>query len=826
MILGIIVGILIIDLGIYYIKEKNKKEEISYEDGVVCKNFFKEIEIDISSKKVTRDGKETSMIEEFDVPQELENMLFSSGEEMKKYLSNSVFDITFDNNIFKIQNPYQRKCLLVKADNIKDKVENEKILEIYPHIYIINFDTEKLTKAMYNYYKDKPYIEKIYLDEVYLDEPINDISQTVYGDAESDLKGYYTLITTKIGMDNYKNIIYENGNPKEVTVATIGYGINIENEIFNERITKKRYNYMLNNKNISETIPQGSRIAEVIVDSTTNNVKILPIVIVTEDGYTSLCAIIKALYVATKNSDVICYEIKNPQNEFINLVINEAFKANVPICTVSSSIKESYPASSGFTLVASSLDKDFNITDYSGKGSYIDFAIPSTDVEEIFNQNSSVSRWSGSHYSNAELAAIISLIKTYDKDVSILDIYNFIRNFATDLGDSGKDDLYGYGVPIFSNLKISDIDKSIPLFKEIKYDNESWELLKKVKMNVEDNIRIMSWALTKNETEPNLDEWQKMDSLTNKLEQELEITENGDYYIFVEDSAGNRSKQPFKIEKIDNIPPKITYSINKDTLNEGYVTINIEAEDEESGLSENPYSFDKINWSNENNKKIVKQNGRYKSYVKDKLENISEVEILIDFFNEEGVAEIGEGNLIQSIYVSAEWDGNTNNNIQITLNDIEKITAWQITTDSNIPTNFIEIKPETSINQETNTINNNAENTITSTNTNVNSNNNTTINNENTKSIINNNTLTTNTNSNINNTTNNIDLNRIVTITENQTTRKNDLNIITSRANQNLRDYQTIIKVSLETDKLYYMWVKDNVGNWNYQTFKIHKKQI
>ena len=75
------------------------------------------------------------------------------------------------------------------------------------------------------------------------------------------------------------------------------------------------------------------------------------------------------------------------------------------------------------TIAVSSLDRESNIADYSGKGDYIDFAAPSTDVEEIFNLNSSVSRWSGPEYSNAYIASSIALIKTYLKDATILDIY-------------------------------------------------------------------------------------------------------------------------------------------------------------------------------------------------------------------------------------------------------------------------------------------------------------------------------------------------------------------------------------------------------------------
>ena len=806
----IIIGLIVIGFAICFIKKTNKEEEISYEDGLVCKHLFKEITIDFSNQKVKRDGKKSNLKEEFNITEEMESILFSSEGEMQNFLANSVFEISYDNNIFKIQNPYQRKCIIVKADKIKDKVEGEDILEIYPNIYMINFKTEKITKLMYNYYKEQSYIEKIYLDEIYIDDPINDISQTVYGDTESDLNGYHTIIVSKVGMDNYKKIILENGNPQEVIVATIGYGIDYENKIFNDRITQKCYNFMLNNNNIKETIPQGSRIAEVIVDSTTNNVKILPLVTVTEEGYTSLSAIIKSIYVATNNSDVICFEITNPQNEFIDLVIEEAYKANIPFCTVGSSKKENYPASSQYTLVASSLDKELEISDYSGRGNYIDFAIPSTDVEEIFNQWSSVSRWSGSHYSNAELASIIALIKTYNKDATIKEIYNFIKNYAIDLGEEGKDDLYGYGVPNFSNLKISDIDKSIPIFKEVKYSNKTWERIKKVKVVMEDNIRIKSWALTKNESEPNIDEWKKIDNITHKIESELEITENGNYYLFVEDTAGNRAKQSINIQKVDNISPSITYNIDKETLSEGYVTINIGADDNESGLEDNPYSFDKINWANENNKKIVKENGRYKAYARDKLGNLKEVEIIIDCFPEEGTAEIGEGNILQSIFVSADWDGNINNNVQITLNNNLNISAWQITTENSIPNNFMEIRSQTRSNEEQNRVDTYIEENTINTNTNTNSNNitlNTTNNNSNSNTID----------------VNAINLNNIVTITDRSASKKNN---ISSRANQNIRENYITLKVSLEVDKLYYLWVKDYSGNYNYQTLKIHKKQI
>ena len=275
---------------------------------------------------------------------------------------------------------------------------------------------------MYNYYKDKQYIEKIFYDDVFIDEPINDISQTMYGETEVNLNNYHSLGATIMGLDNYHKIINENGNPSNIVIATIGYGVDYQNEFFNERIDDKFYNFILNNKDISETIPQGSRIAEVLVDSTTKNVKIMPLVTVTEEGYTSTSSIIKALSYGTYNSDVICYEQINSQNEAIDIALENCFRENTPVCSVSANNKENYPANHGMTIATSSIDRDINIAEYSGRGEYIDFTAPSTDIEEIFNKGSSVSRWSGPEYSNAQIVASIALIKTYIKDATILNI--------------------------------------------------------------------------------------------------------------------------------------------------------------------------------------------------------------------------------------------------------------------------------------------------------------------------------------------------------------------------------------------------------------------
>ena len=793
---GITIGVILIIIGIIIAIKLHQQPEISYDDGVTCKNYFKQITINLSNKEVKRDNIETSLKEEFNLSNEEENLAFSSMDEMRKLLSNSVFDISENGQTFTIKNLYQTKSIIVKSKNVKETVDREEVTQISENLYVLSFYSEKLTKAMYNYYKDKDYIEKIYYDDVTINKQINDISQTMYGGTEVDLNNHHSLGATVMGLDNYNNIINENGNPKDIVIGTIGYGINYQNEFFNERISDNYYNFVLNNKDISETIAQGSRIAEVLVDSTTNNVKIMPLVTVTEEGYTSTSSILKAIAYAAKNSDVICYELINTQSEPIDLALESCFKENVPVCSVSSnsqyetatenseeektSKEGDYPANHGMTIAVSSLDREMNLADYSGKGDYIDFSAPSTDVEEIFSNSANISRWSGAQYSNAQIAAIIALIKTYSKDATILDVYNFLRNFSEDLGDEGKDELYGYGCPKFQNLTIGDIDKTSPEFKEVTYENDTWEVVKQVKIVANDNIRMKDWAITKNENGPDDKEWNAMQAVTPDLDVSSTLTENGKYYIWIRDIAGNTATKEIQIDKIDNTPPEIAYTINKDTLAAGYVTITVTAEDSQSGLYDSPFSWDKITWSQENSTRTIKENGRYKVYAEDNLGNISEKEILVDCFPQAGTFELKDGNIITNMKVSANWIGNTNNDVEIELNKDLDIAGWQITTDENTPSEFVAVEGANVIVE----------------NNNNNSSNNTSLPNN----VV-------------------IDGNIQASNTTAQENTQPQIQVIP-------RTEPIVLHTTLDIDKTYYFWTKDSYGNTAYQAFVIHKAVI
>ena len=688
---AIVLGIIAVIVAIIFLVH-NKNNEINYEDTVTAKNLFVEMTVNLSTKETKKDNEETTFKDEFQIDDEKENLIFSSQEEFLNFFSDTTFDIEIIDGIAHIKNDYQTKKIIVEANEIKGQFINvEKTEELGNDIYILSFDTQKRTKEAFEYLSSVGWIKRIELDKVIKISNISDESQTVYEKEEKqEGENYKSYGVKAMGLDNYQNIIQENGNPSDITIATIGYGAAINNSYFDGRISEESYNFIENSPSIYETIPQGSRILEVIKESTTHNIKIMSLMIVNGENYTTLSSIVKAINYATQKSDVICYELVHEQNDFIDISLKNAFKENVPVCTVTSAEVEAdknYPANNSTTIAVTSLDKSSNITNFSGSGDYVDFAAFSTDVEEIFNTSSSVSKWSGAEYSNAHIASAIALIKTYHKEYTILEIYNMIRNYCKDLGKEGKDDQYGYGCPNFSELKISDIDKTNPEMEDVVYDNEKWEKTKEIQIKAKDQIRILGWAVTTSEDKPK--ELNKLATLSANLDIKSNIEKNGRYFVWVSDSAGNMVNKAIEISKVDNTEPKIQYTMDTSKLSlEKYVTINVTATDDESGLQEMAYSWDGINWGKDNNILKVTENGKHTIYVRDNMENIAKKEITVNSFPKEGTAIIEEGAIIKEIVVSPEWNGNINSSVRITFKDNLKVADWKITESSEVPSEY------------------------------------------------------------------------------------------------------------------------------------------
>lgn len=108
---------------------------------------------------------------------------------------------------------------------------------------------------------------------------------------------------------------------------------------------------------------------------------------------------------------------------------------------------------------------------------------------------------------------------------------------------------------------------------------------------------------------------------------ELTVTANGIYTVYVKDRAGNIANQSIEIGNIDTTVPKVILEADMTALTAGDVIVRIKAEDT-SGLAMKPYSTDRETWW-ETNTLTITMNGIYTVFVKDAVGNVANASIEI-----------------------------------------------------------------------------------------------------------------------------------------------------------------------------------------------------
>ncbi|MFR9119383.1 MAG: hypothetical protein ACLVJX_11035, partial [Merdibacter sp.] len=106
-------------------------------------------------------------------------------------------------------------------------------------------------------------------------------------------------------------------------------------------------------------------------------------------------------------------------------------------------------------------------------------------------------------------------------------------------------------------------------------------------------------------------------------EPQLTVETNGTYAVLVNDApqeAGS-ARQSVTVSCIDTRPPKVTW----EPLVDGWVssqTLRVQAEDAQSGLADEPYSFDEGRSWQCSPTRTVSENGRYTVWVRDRCGNV------------------------------------------------------------------------------------------------------------------------------------------------------------------------------------------------------------
>ncbi len=494
----------------------NSKEVSSLISDTWEEDYFGSITVDTEAGKVETDGETEKLDEVIQTPDASdgseENVTIqqhAAGEKdtaesdplLEEYIDTLPEDTLYtveetENGEYEVTAPFQTKRLIVETMQLTDDYD---ATEVYYNTElnetILEFATEEDTKEAFDAICQKYGEESCYPDEIYY---VDDI---LADDASLSSGTSYSWGTAYMGMTTLK--AQAEGKYGAVTVAILDTGIDRSNFMFQSRtISPQSYNFIDANKNVSDNHGHGTHVAGIIADSTPSNVQFLILKISNSSGYSSLLTIKTALqYALNRNVSVVNMSlgfvgVNAMSITYLDSLINRAYRNGIAISCASGNngvdVSYCYPACNSKTLAVSSFGQNERAASYSNHGSRIDFSAPGTGIVSAA-ANGFLVGMTGTSMSAPHITAAVAYLKMMQPNLSVPGVYHELQARCRDLGTPGRDEYFGWGCPILTNLLQEGILNANNVVAP--GSGTATPLLKKVK-STDDGIRV-AWGKVK-----------------------------------------------------------------------------------------------------------------------------------------------------------------------------------------------------------------------------------------------------------------------------------------------------------------------------------------
>lgn len=462
---------------------------------------------------------------------------------------------------------FSTKKILVKSSNI-DKINSakniESIVKISEDMYSIHYSSQESTELGYNELTKDDAIENVMKDyKVRALE--NDINIEALNVPEN--KQAWGIFDT--GLVNLKAKNENNKNASQIKVAVLDSGVRATHEVFKNIDTADRldlanaYNYVEKNTDIEDTYGHGTMVSGIIAEGTSNNVKIVPIKTLNNEGNGTFITVLEAMASISNKVDVINLSLGMSEkeiNETTKTYCEEFFKAfydlGIPVVCASGNKGEEdiyYPASSKYTIAVGATTINKEIASFSNYGNSLDFVapgealiLPYPTTDTYYTEEGSVHKVNnkGTSFAAPFVTSAIAMIKSENRQYTFEQIKNNLIENTEDLGVQGKDKYYGYGL---LNLNTNMFNKPVIVsFEVVDIDEQSISIT----MNAVCGNKITNWSYSNTDTKPN--EWRAYKNGSTNVFAKLTTLNNKDCYIWFKDEKGNVTGQKVYTAKINN----------------------------------------------------------------------------------------------------------------------------------------------------------------------------------------------------------------------------------------------------------------------------------
>lgn len=318
------------------------------------------------------------------------------------------------------------------------------------------FRSKKLTtEELIAYFKSKwnpIFVEPhyLYLTNELPEEPISEGTIVPNDTLYSKYQWNLPQIATESGWNVSKG-------SNDIVVAVIDTGVQIDHPDLQGRLVEG-VNVVDPSSPPEDDVGHGTHVAGIISAAVNNGegvagmtwyTKIMPIKALDSTGAGSTYSVAEGiLWAVDHGANVINMSLGNyAEAEFLHDALKYAFDRGVVLVAASgndNTDRPGFPAAYPEVLAVAATDPDQTRAEYSNYGDYIDIAAPGTSIPSTY-PGSRYAALSGTSMASPHVAALASLVRAVNPQLSNEEVMNVLRRTAKDLGQEGKDDDFGYG---------------------------------------------------------------------------------------------------------------------------------------------------------------------------------------------------------------------------------------------------------------------------------------------------------------------------------------------------------------------------------------------
>lgn len=374
-------------------------------------------------------------------------------KEVSKLAVNTLDDKNFDTEEA-LNNNYYSSRIVVKSDDVQElnlESYNPDKIVMKEDRAVLQFSNDKAAKQCADDLGKNSSVDFAEPDVLMTSQEIGSAAIAT----ELSTSGDYSWGEKYIFADEYSHYLETNQYFNMSTVAVVDTGIDLDHPYLKDRILSSGYNFINSSSTPEDDNGHGTHVSGTIVDCTNNlNVKIMPIKALdaTGRGFSEVIAL-SIEYAVNNGADVINLSIGGSKNVLIDDAVNTAVNKGVVVCAAAGNGDESgkpidtaltSPANNTNAIVVGAINNNGKIASFSNYGSSVDVVAPGVKVLSSF-KNGEYAVLSGTSMATPHISAVAAMFKLSNPSFSPKQIEEYIIKYCKDLGDNGRDNIYGYG---------------------------------------------------------------------------------------------------------------------------------------------------------------------------------------------------------------------------------------------------------------------------------------------------------------------------------------------------------------------------------------------